>query len=534
MATSTHPQFCCLLLLLLLLPLLPTVFTTYTKDDCNKWLQIPSFVAKPGTGILSPSGKFIFGFHPLESSEKVNQFLLAVWFNKTKDPTIVWSTNGNKPAPEGSELKLSSNKESHQSETNYSDGRFEVALQLDGNFVLYYLWSEKIKGPYFATMTMQCISVLNFTEDGRMYILDENNSYIYSLTEKNPGSRESFYHMARIDPDGGFRLYSLPRKENPTSDGLESCSSSSWNEVQSIPDDTCGRFDANFFVGGLCGLNGICRTSDESSGNGKAFCTCPSGFSPLDPSNGWAGCKPNFPLPSCDNGWEANKGSVTFAELPKVDWPLSADYSLLQGVSEAECKQQCLDNCMCVVTVHDKQMIHVGRSILCPMEDTVKMLRERLSSRPWFREERQSVVVVLALLLGSSAFLNILFFSASIVAIIYLYHKRLNSRWNIHSTLATNVRSYTYKELDEATRGFKQTVGKGAFGTLIENDEEARNDMKRLERLVIVAIWCIQEDPSLRPSMKKVTQMLEGEGVIEVSVPPSPSLFTSSPPSFKK
>ncbi|KAK7842836.1 g-type lectin s-receptor-like serine/threonine-protein kinase rlk1 [Quercus suber] len=65
-----------------------------------------------------------------------------------------------------------------------------------------------------------------------------------------------------------------------------------------------------------------------------------------------------------------------------------------------------------------------------------------------------------------------------------------------------------------------------------KNDEEARNDMKRLERLVIVAIWCIQEDPSLRPSMKKVTQVLEV--VIEVSVPPSPSLFTSSPPSFKK
>ena len=66
---------------------------------------------------------------------------------------------------------------------------------------------------------------------------------------------------------------------------------------------------------------------------------------------------------------------------------------------------------------------------------------------------------------------------------------------------------------------------------LIEDDEEAKNDMKRLERFVIVAIWCIQEDPSLRPSMKKITQMLEG--VIEVSVPPSPSLFTS-PPSFKK
>ena len=64
---------------------------------------------------------------------------------------------------------------------------------------------------------------------------------------------------------------------------------------------------------------------------------------------------------------------------------------------------------------------------------------------------------------------------------------------------------------------------------LIENDEEASNDMMRLERLVIVAIWCIQEDHSLRPSMKKVTQMLEG--VIEVFVPPNPSLYTSSLPS---
>ena len=64
---------------------------------------------------------------------------------------------------------------------------------------------------------------------------------------------------------------------------------------------------------------------------------------------------------------------------------------------------------------------------------------------------------------------------------------------------------------------------------LIENDEEASNDIKRLERLVIVAIWCIQEDPSLRPCMKKVTQMLEG--VIEVFVLPNPSLYTSSPPS---
>ncbi|MFS7889588.1 putative protein kinase RLK-Pelle-SD-2b family [Helianthus anomalus] len=60
---------------------------------------------------------------------------------------------------------------------------------------------------------------------------------------------------------------------------------------------------------------------------------------------------------------------------------------------------------------------------------------------------------------------------------------------------------------------------------LIENDDEARTDMKRVERVVMVAMWCIQEDPSLRTSMKKVVQMLEG--VVEISLPPCPSPFIS-------
>ena len=62
--------------------------------------------------------------------------------------------------------------------------------------------------------------------------------------------------------------------------------------------------------------------------------------------------------------------------------------------------------------------------------------------------------------------------------------------------------------------------------TLVENDEEALEDMKRVTKFVMVAIWCIQEDPSLSPTMKKIIQMLEG--TIEVSVPPEPNSFSSS------
>jgi|UniRef100_A0A2N9HAB3 hypothetical protein len=64
----------------------------------------------------------------------------------------------------------------------------------------------------------------------------------------------------------------------------------------------------------------------------------------------------------------------------------------------------------------------------------------------------------------------------------------------------------------------------GALDALVEYDVEALNDREKLERLVMVAIWCIQEDVSLRPSMRRVTQMLEG--VVEVLVPPCPYPFS--------
>ncbi|QCD79608.1 somatic embryogenesis receptor kinase 4 [Vigna unguiculata] len=60
---------------------------------------------------------------------------------------------------------------------------------------------------------------------------------------------------------------------------------------------------------------------------------------------------------------------------------------------------------------------------------------------------------------------------------------------------------------------------------LLENDVEAINNIKSFEKFVMVALWCIHEDPSLRPTMKKVLLMLEG--IIDVSKPPNPYLYTS-------
>lgn len=63
----------------------------------------------------------------------------------------------------------------------------------------------------------------------------------------------------------------------------------------------------------------------------------------------------------------------------------------------------------------------------------------------------------------------------------------------------------------------------GTLEALVGNEVEALDDRGMLERFLMVAIWCIQEDPSLRPTMRKVTQMLEG--VVQVPIPPCPNPF---------
>ncbi|XP_071719078.1 G-type lectin S-receptor-like serine/threonine-protein kinase LECRK3 [Rutidosis leptorrhynchoides] len=64
----------------------------------------------------------------------------------------------------------------------------------------------------------------------------------------------------------------------------------------------------------------------------------------------------------------------------------------------------------------------------------------------------------------------------------------------------------------------------GRIDAFVENDLEALDDYKNLTTFLMVGLWCVQENPLLRPTMRMVTQSLEG--VIEVIEPPCP--FPSS------
>uniref|UniRef100_A0A2N9F0Q2 non-specific serine/threonine protein kinase n=1 Tax=Fagus sylvatica TaxID=28930 RepID=A0A2N9F0Q2_FAGSY len=62
-------------------------------------------------------------------------------------------------------------------------------------------------------------------------------------------------------------------------------------------------------------------------------------------------------------------------------------------------------------------------------------------------------------------------------------------------------------------------------GELDKLVEDENVDMKTLERMVKVGLWCIQEDPALRPPMKNVILMLEG--TMDIAAPPSPAISHS-------
>ncbi|OAY33126.1 G-type lectin S-receptor-like serine/threonine-protein kinase LECRK1 [Manihot esculenta] len=58
----------------------------------------------------------------------------------------------------------------------------------------------------------------------------------------------------------------------------------------------------------------------------------------------------------------------------------------------------------------------------------------------------------------------------------------------------------------------------------LAGDEEV--DKKQMNRMIKVGLWCTLDEPSIRPSMKKVLLMLEG--TIDIPIPPSPTSFLST------
>jgi hypothetical protein len=60
----------------------------------------------------------------------------------------------------------------------------------------------------------------------------------------------------------------------------------------------------------------------------------------------------------------------------------------------------------------------------------------------------------------------------------------------------------------------------GRMDLLVGGDEEANFSIKKVECFVAVALWCLQEEPTMRPTVLN--------GVVQIPIPPDPSSFPFS------
>ncbi|GFZ00655.1 receptor-like protein kinase 1 [Actinidia rufa] len=515
--------------LILLFPLFSSVFAT-SQSDCNVALGSSLSTQNENDHWSSPSGEFAFGFRHLEPPNDEDFFLLAIWFDKIPDKTIVWSANG-APARRGSSVTLTAGGElkllnpfgveiwkaentngtasscaamldtgnfvllngdydsvwesfkfptdtilpsqtlamksklcSRQSKTNYTNGRFQLRMQYDSNLVLYIVSmpSETILGPYWATGTwaLNSISELVYDEFGSLYVTRQG-AIVANLTTKNMGSSKDFYHLARVDSDGVFRQYNHPRRSGNNTDG--SCLLF-WSVVEGFPDDICTAIKGNL-ISGACGYNSYCEET-----NGMPSCLCPDGYSYMDPLDIQKGCKPNFQLPSCQNYGLETAMLFDFKEINNTDWPIS-DYDLQSGpeVDKEMCIKYCLYDCFCAAAVYygnscakKKFPLSNGRKISGFNGTT--LLKIPRGNVTYELDKKDRSPVILAIILASSLFLNFVLLLAIPLAVFFIYRKKL---MNMQAgTFAMSVRNYAYKELEEATGGFKEKLGRGAFGTV--------------------------------------------------------------------
>ncbi|KAK1617857.1 hypothetical protein QYE76_023374 [Lolium multiflorum] len=412
------------------------------------------------TSWISSSGEFAFGFRSLESNPAV--YLLAIWFNKIATKTVVWYEHTNTTVPAGSQLQLtpggvlslqdpageliwnprvtnvdhasmldtgnfvlfgkdgSIKWESFASPTDtilpsqvlpkgavlhsrlmdkdYSDGRFVLSVELDGNLRFYTLAvssSSRYDPPYWDSHTGGNGSSLVFNTTGSVYYTS-NSGQPFKITSENLDSPADYYKRATLDADGVFRQYVYPRKSAQTS-----VLNTEWRVMDYLPQDFCKAIAAEI-GSGVCGFNSYCSFNPNKS----VECECPPYYSFIDSERKYKGCKPEFAPHSCDLDDTESMQQFSLLPMININWPFG-DYERYNPIGAI-----------------------VGSVFLKVPRTSTPGSQLSSNSNTWKKERSRKK-------------------STQVQSINYE---------------ALPLRAFTYKEIEQATDGFREELGSGASG----------------------------------------------------------------------
>ncbi|GMN26596.1 hypothetical protein TIFTF001_001355 [Ficus carica] len=386
-----------------------------------------------GLGINSWLNRLkLFGTDRMPFNQR-DLFLLCIWYAKIPDKTNVWYANGDHPAPKDSKVNLTADRgtlSSRQSEINYSIGRFQPRLEQDGNLVLntINLPTDYANEPYYQKEGIQLV----FNESGHMYAVRENGER-FNLTDETMVSVKDYYLRAILSFDGVFTQYNHPK---------------------SI---------------GVCGYNSICFLREDK----RPRCECPRGYSMLDPNDAYGSCKPDFIQGCKEDELSSEKDLYDVVKVMNTGWPTS-DYMKLKPSTEEMCKQSCLQDCFCAIAILREETCWKKKLPLSngrvddsrPSVSFIKIRKDNLSTTPISivkKKDQDTLILEGSILLSSSVFVNLLLIGAICLGFFLIYKKdkrlpREVTYW------------FTYKELNEATDGFREELGRGTFGTVYKGE----------------------------------------------------------------
>ncbi|KAL5577864.1 hypothetical protein UlMin_019563 [Ulmus minor] len=386
-----------------LLPFLTLLSSTAAQTPANISLGKSLTAGDNSLSWESPSGDFAFGFRQLGK----DSFLLAIWFNKITQKTIVWSANRNDLVQQRSKVQLTevglvltdangnqiwekqipgvvygamldtgnfvlANQTSaplwesfaeptdtllpaqtlargmklvaQYSETNYSIGRYIFQMLTDGNLVLFRKTLPQDFAPNFPYWS-------SGTVNSGLELIFNRSGFIYLKAEngtvlemvKNQESSTKDFYQRAVLEHDGVFQLYVHPKRNDSS-------SRGWNmgwskSSEATPSNICKSIqDAKGH--GACGLNSYCTTGDD----GRPNCDCPNGYSFIDPNDATKGCKQNFEAQSCDED-SRDDGSFYLYSMEKTNFAFS-DYEYFAPVTEDWCRKDCLSDCFCALAIY--------------------------------------------------------------------------------------------------------------------------------------------------------------------------------------
>ncbi|PVH65907.1 hypothetical protein PAHAL_1G102300 [Panicum hallii] len=362
--------------------------------------------------------------------------------------TVVWETFAHptdtllpgQSMPPGSSLR------SRASDMDFLVGRFSFNVQGDGNIVGYIVDLPGVTNPinaYWDTGTCCAGNTTLFFNAGLVghlyYLLTDGTKHNLTTPQSLYSSNNNrlFYQHAKLDPDGIFRVYILPK--NTTGNGA-----STWHVMDLVPSDGCTKV-TNIGQHGMCGPYSYCIYD----ANKRLDCECTSGYSFLDTQFRYKGCTPAFLPDSCDG--KSHASEFKLMELPNTHWKSIVYYKWHQSITEEECQDLCLNNCLCGAALFDGNTCVEAAMLTSGFQANDTTTRAMIK----VRTKRPPVLILPYVVIAGLAMLLL---ATTCILLVYCYITKKAGKNRLSAMV------FTRKELHRATNGFSKLLGQGGFG----------------------------------------------------------------------